>query len=128
MNDDNMIKDIIQWQRIGCIVVRLSERLDVSPEDAFDIFYESDTCQRFHDPGTGLYLYGDLYIVDEVMRELQDKQDRKKHADVFPETFACFQKKTYMFFPLRSPPSFSLDAFPALFRRNRLGGNSLFTP
>lgn len=37
--------------------------------DAFDIFYESDTCQRFHDPATGLYLFGDLYVVDEVMRE-----------------------------------------------------------
>lgn len=39
-----------------------------------DIFYESDTCERFHNPDTGLYLYGDLYIVDEVMHELQDKQ------------------------------------------------------
>lgn len=75
MNDDITIKDIIQWQRIGCIVVRLSERLNISPEMAFDIFYESDTCQRFHNTATGLYLYGDLYIVDEVMRELQDKQN-----------------------------------------------------
>lgn len=41
---------------------------------AFDVFYESDTCRRFHDPDTGLYLYGDLYVVDEVIRELQDKQ------------------------------------------------------
>jgi hypothetical protein len=31
-------------------------------------------CRRFHDPDTGLYLYGDLYVVDEVIRELQDKQ------------------------------------------------------
>jgi hypothetical protein len=30
MNDD-VVKDIIQWQRIGCIVVRLSERLNISP-------------------------------------------------------------------------------------------------
>lgn len=74
MTDDNIIKDIIQWQRIGCIAVRLSERLNVSPEEAFDIFYESNTCQHFHNPDTGLYLYGDLYIVDEMMRELQDKQ------------------------------------------------------
>lgn len=74
MNDNNIIKDIILWQRIGCIAVRLSERLNVSPETAFDIFYESNTCQRFHNPDTGLYLYGDLYAVDEVMRELQDKQ------------------------------------------------------
>lgn len=48
MNDD-VVKDIIQWQRIGCIVVRLSERLNISPEEAFDVFYESDTCRRFHD-------------------------------------------------------------------------------
>lgn len=74
MSDESIIKDIIQWQRIGCISVRLSERLNVSPEEAFDIFYESDTRQRFHDPATGLYLFGDLYIVDEVIRELQDKQ------------------------------------------------------
>lgn len=74
MNIDIEVKDIIQWQRIGCIVVRLSERLSVSPAKAFDIFYESDTCCRFHDSTTGLYLFGDLYIVDEVMRELQDKQ------------------------------------------------------
>lgn len=69
-----MLRDNVFWTKIGRIVVRLSERLDVSPEEAFDIFYESDTCERFHNPDTGLYLYGDLYIVDEVMRELQDKQ------------------------------------------------------
>lgn len=74
LTDESIIKDIIQWQRIGCIAVRLSERLNVSPEDAFDIFYESDTCRHFHDPATGLYLFGDLYVVDEVMRELQEKQ------------------------------------------------------
>lgn len=69
-----MLRDTVFWTKIGRIVVRLSERLDISPEEAFDIFYESDTCERLHNPETGLYLYGDLYIVDEVMRELQDKQ------------------------------------------------------
>lgn len=69
-----MLRDTVFWTKIGRIIVRLSERLNVSPEQAFDIFYNSDTCERFHNPDTGLYLYGDLYIVDEVMRELQDKQ------------------------------------------------------
>lgn len=69
-----MLRDTIFWTKIGRIVVLLSERLNISPEEAFDVFYESDTCQRFHNPDTGLYLYGDLYIVDEVIRELQDKQ------------------------------------------------------
>ena len=69
-----MLRKTVFWTKIGRIVVRLAERLDVSPEEAFDIFYESETCQRLHNPNSGLYLYGDLYIIDEVIRELQDKQ------------------------------------------------------
>lgn len=69
-----MLRKTVFWTKIGRIVVRLAERLDVSPEEAFDIFYESETCQRLHNPDSGLYLYGDLYIIDEVIRELQDKQ------------------------------------------------------
>lgn len=74
LTDNCTLRDIILWNRIGIISTRLAERLDVAPERAFHIFYESDTCERLHDEATGLYLYGDLYIVDEVMRELQEKQ------------------------------------------------------
>lgn len=69
-----MLQDSLFWTKIGRIVVRLSERLNVSPEQAFDIFYNSQTCSRLHQSETGLYLYGDLYIVDEVVREIQMKQ------------------------------------------------------
>ena len=51
----------------------LGERLNVSSERALGIFYESGTCERLHDPETGLYLMGDLYIVNDIIRELQDK-------------------------------------------------------
>ncbi len=75
MNQNNInVRDIILWNRIGRIITKLSEKLQVSPEEAFDIFYQSDTCAEFHDEKTGLYLYGDLYIIDELIRELQDKQ------------------------------------------------------
>jgi len=30
---------------------------------------ESKTCEDLHDKSTGLYLYGDLYVADEFMRE-----------------------------------------------------------
>jgi len=30
---------------------------------------ESQTCTGLHDKSTGLYLYGDLYVADEFMRE-----------------------------------------------------------
>lgn len=69
-----MLRDTVFWTKIGRIIVCLSERLNIPPEEAFDVFYESDTCQRLHNPDTKLYLYSDLYIVDEVMNELQYKQ------------------------------------------------------
>ena len=66
-----MLRDILMWNKIGRIVMLLAERLDISGERALDIFYTSKTNERLHDPSTLLYTFGDLYIVDEVIRELQ---------------------------------------------------------
>ena len=62
------------WNKIGRIVTLLSHRLDISSERALDIFYTSRTNERLHDEGTGLYLMSDLYIVDEMIMELQERQ------------------------------------------------------
>ena len=59
----------------------LSQRLDVSGERALDIFYTSRTNERLHDEHTGLYLMSDLYIVDEVIRELQGRCLRRWFVD-----------------------------------------------
>lgn len=56
--------------RIGSICMELSHRLDIAPEEALMLFYESQTCANLHDRSTGLYLYGDLYVADEYMREI----------------------------------------------------------
>ena len=66
-----MISDLLLCNKIGRVVTLLSERLDISGERALDIFYTSKTNERLHDPATLLYTFGDLYIVDEVIRELQ---------------------------------------------------------
>ena len=66
-----MLSDILMWNKIGRIVTLLAERLDISGERALDIFYTSKTSERIHVPSTLLYTFGDLYIVDEVIRELQ---------------------------------------------------------
>ncbi len=68
--DKKQMRDIIRWQRIGCIVTKVAERFNVPLKDALDMFYRSNTCRRFHDESTGLYLFGDLYIVDELALEL----------------------------------------------------------
>ena len=64
-----IIQDIIMSNRIGAIAVELSKRLNIAPEKALQLFYESQTCAYLHDKSTGLYLYGDLYVADEFMRE-----------------------------------------------------------
>lgn len=73
MNDKQkrQVRNIIRWQRIGCIVVKLSEKLKISLKEALDLFYYSNTCRKFHDENTGLYLQGDLYIIDELILEYQ---------------------------------------------------------
>ena len=68
-----MLSDLLMWNKIGRIVTLLSERLNISSERALDIFYTSRTNERLHDEKTGLYLMSDLYIVDEILLELQGR-------------------------------------------------------
>ena len=64
------VRNIIRWQRIGWIVVKISETLGVSLKEALDMFYKSKTCRRFHDEETGLYLQGNLYVLNDFLTEI----------------------------------------------------------
>lgn len=64
------VRNIIRWQRIGCIVVKISETLDVSLKEALDMFYRSESCRRFHNEETGLYLLGNLYVLNDFLAEI----------------------------------------------------------
>lgn len=66
-----MLSNLLMWNKIGRIVTELSLRLNISGKRALDIWYRSKTNDRLHDPETGLYLFGDKYIVEDVIRELQ---------------------------------------------------------
>ena len=68
-----MLSDLLMWNKIGRIVTLLAERLDISSERALDLFYTSKTNERLHDEKTGLYLMSDLYIVDDIILELQGR-------------------------------------------------------
>lgn len=59
----------VMSNRIGAISVELAKRLNIEPVKALQLFYESQTCADLHDKSTGLYLYGELYVCDEFMRE-----------------------------------------------------------
>ena len=64
------VSDVILRQRIGCIVVKIFETLNVSLKEALDMFYKSETCRRFHDEETGLYLQGNLYVLNDFLAEI----------------------------------------------------------
>lgn len=64
-----LIQEMILSNRIGQIAAELAKQLDITPERALELFYASKTCADLHDKNTGLYLYGNLYVVDEFMRE-----------------------------------------------------------
>jgi hypothetical protein len=74
MEDNVTVRDIILWNRIGRMVPIIADKLHVPIERAFDLFYTSQTCARFHDESSGLYLYGELYIIDDLMMELRERQ------------------------------------------------------
>ena len=69
-----VIQEIIMSNRIGAISILLAEQLNIDSVKALKLFYQSKTCANLHDKSTGLYLYGDLYIVDEFIREMENRQ------------------------------------------------------
>lgn len=69
-----VVQEIIMSNRIGAISVILAKRLNIDSVKALKLFYMSKTCANLHDKSTGLYLYGDMYIADDFMREMEDRQ------------------------------------------------------
>lgn len=67
------IQEMILSYQIGSIAAELAKRLDIAPARALQLFYESRTCADLHNKKTGLYLFGNLYIADEFIRECEYK-------------------------------------------------------
>lgn len=68
------MRDQVLWRKISRIIMLLSEQLTISPERALNLFYNTKVCAMLHDSRYGLHLMSDTYIVNDVIRELQDKQ------------------------------------------------------
>lgn len=66
-----MLSDLLMWNKIGRIITLLQKRLHISAIRALDLFYNSKTNERLHDPSTLLYTFSDAYIVDDIILEIQ---------------------------------------------------------
>ncbi len=92
--EHRQVRRIILHNRIGCIVAKMSELFRISLTEALDVFYRSDTCRRFHDEKTGLYLYGDLFIIDELEIELLSSTGDSELRSVLFQSFGDDQLRS----------------------------------
>ncbi|MBR4773446.1 MAG: DUF3791 domain-containing protein [Bacteroidales bacterium] len=64
-----MLSPLLMWNKIGRIVSLIASDMNISSEQALDMFYRSRTNQLMRDPIVKLYTFGDRYLADEVMME-----------------------------------------------------------
>ncbi len=57
------------WRKTARIILRLSEKLNISSEMAMDMLYNSHTYELFINPDSGLQLMSDEYVVNDVINE-----------------------------------------------------------
>ena len=50
----------------------LAQKMNISPEQALDIFYSSKTSQQLSNPDTGLQLMSDDYVLEDLLNELNN--------------------------------------------------------
>ena len=64
-----MLSPLLMWNKIGRIMSLIAADMNISSEQALDMFYRSRTNQLMRDPIVKLYTFGDRYLADEVMME-----------------------------------------------------------
>ena len=64
------MRDSVLWRKQTSIVMLLAKKLNIEPSQALDVFYSTKTAQQLVDPSTGLQLMSDLYIVDDIVAEI----------------------------------------------------------
>ena len=67
------MRDQVLWRKTARIIAILADKLNITQERAMDLVYNSDTYALYMNPESGLQLMSDFYIVEDLMRELQEK-------------------------------------------------------
>lgn len=63
------MRDSVLQRKLARIVMLLAESADMSPEQALDVFYKSETYKLLTNSATGLYLMSDEYILEDLLHE-----------------------------------------------------------
>ena len=71
---NGLINETLLQMKYARIVMLLSERLSISPQQALDIFYNTSTYSYLSQKKYHLHNMSDAYLVDEIGIELQNGQ------------------------------------------------------
>lgn len=66
------MRDSVLWRKQSRIVMLLAKEKNITPEQALDIYYSSRTAQLLSDPNTGLQLMSDQYVLEDLVKELEE--------------------------------------------------------
>lgn len=64
------MKDTVLWRKQSQLVMLLSNALNITPEEALDKFYATDTYKKLSSQKFGLHLMSDMYLLEEILSEL----------------------------------------------------------
>lgn len=64
------MRDSVLQRKLARIVMLLASSANMSPEQALDVFYKSETYKLLTNSATGLYLMSDDYILEDLLHEL----------------------------------------------------------
>ena len=68
------MRDNVLWRKQSRIIMLLADALQIDAERALDLFYTTKVYQQLSDPKYGLQLMSDDYILNDLLRELGDRQ------------------------------------------------------
>lgn len=58
------------WRKQSHIIMLLADKLKIDAEQALDLFYSTETYRQLADPESGIRLMSDLYILEDILKEL----------------------------------------------------------
>ena len=65
------MRDSVLWRKQSHIIMLLADKLNIDAERALDLFYSTETYCRLANPDSGIRLMSDLYILEDILKELE---------------------------------------------------------
>ena len=67
------MRDNVLWRKQANIIMLLAKTLQIDAERALDLYYSTQTAQQLANPAMGLYLMSDLYILENILSEIRER-------------------------------------------------------